>query len=82
MTRREFESITLDLINGGARKLKKEIDYINKDMTLDSYITTDSIFSDRDIMPEEKINFIYGELEDCFGERFPECFRERFKAAA
>ncbi|MHB1696520.1 MAG: hypothetical protein ACYCSQ_00210 [bacterium] len=82
MTRREFESAVLNLINRGARKINPSIDYINEDKSMDSYITTDSILSDRDMMSYDKIIFIYEKLIICFGDKFPECFRERLKAAA
>ncbi len=80
MDRDILEKLCLYLMNRGVRKLKKEIEFLNGDASLDVYLTVESIFSEPDVVPDEKAAFFFAELKAQFGESFPALF-ERAEAA-
>ena len=80
MDRDILEKLCLYLMNRGVRKLKKEIEFLNADASLDVYSTVEAIFSEPDVVPDEKAAFFFAELKAQFGEAFPVLF-ERAEAA-
>ena len=81
MDRDILEKLCLYLMNRGVRKLKKEIEFLNADASLDVYLTVESIFSEPDVVPDEKAAFFFAELKAQFGDVFSVLF-ERADAAA
>ncbi len=81
MDRDIVEKLCLYLLNKGFKKLKKEMEFLNADGTLDVYGTVDAIFADPDDVPDKKAEFLFKELKLQFGEKFPVLF-ERAETAA
>ena len=76
-----IEKLCLYLMNRGIKKLKKEMEFLNADGSLDVYLTVEAIFYEPDAVPDEKAAFFFRELKLQFGEKFPVLF-ERAEAAA
>jgi hypothetical protein len=81
--KRKIDSICVYLLSRGINKMKYSLEYLNKDNTLDVYMTVESIFADSENCPPEKLEFFYKKLKEFYGRKEkPEEIKTEFKEAA
>jgi hypothetical protein len=65
----KIDKICIALLNKHIKRLKKDVEYINEDGSLDVYTHVEAILNDTKDSPSEKLQFFYDELFKMYGKK-------------
>jgi hypothetical protein len=65
----KVDKICIALLNKNIKRLKKDIEYLNEDGSLDVYTHVEAILNDTKNCSSEKLQFFYDELFKMYGKK-------------
>ena len=65
----KIDKICIALLNHRVHRLKKDIEYLNSDNSLDVYGSIEAVLADTKDSPPEKLQFFYDKLFEFYGKR-------------
>ena len=65
----KIDKICIALLNRRVHRLKKDIEYLNSDDSLDVYGSIEAVLADTKDSPPEKLQFFYDKLFEFYGKK-------------